>query len=145
VDSYGGAARHGGGAFSGKDPSKVDRSAAYAARWVAKHVVASKLAKRCEIQLAYAIGTAQPLAIYVETFGTGVVPDSLIADAISKTFDLRPAAIIDQLDLKKPIYLQTATGGHFGRSEFSWEQTPKIIQLLNQINYPHATLGNPHD
>lgn len=131
VDTYGGYARHGGGAFSGKDPSKVDRSAAYAARWVAKHVVLAGLADRCEIQLAYAIGIARPLAIYVDTFGTGKLKDEDIADAIELTFDLRPAAIIDALDLKRPIYAQTATGGHFGRKDFPWEQTPHLTKLVD--------------
>lgn len=133
VDTYGGYARHGGGAFSGKDPSKVDRSAAYAARWVAKNVVAAELADRCEIQLAYAIGVAQPVGIYVDTFGTGKVSDTLLGDAIRRTFDLRPAAIIDALDLKRPIYRATATGGHFGRQEFPWEQTNRIGQLLQHL------------
>lgn len=129
IDTYGGAARHGGGAFSGKDPSKVDRSAAYAARWVAKHVVAADIADRCEVQVAYAIGVAEPLAVYVDTFGTGKADDAAIADAISSVFDLRPAAIIDQLDLLKPGYKRTASGGHFGRPEFTWEQTPKVDEL----------------
>lgn len=134
IDTYGGAARHGGGAFSGKDPSKVDRSAAYAARWVAKHVVAAGLASRCEIQLAYAIGVAEPLAVYVDTFGTGYIyDDDQIAQAITKVFDLRPAAIIDELDLLKPIYAQTATGGHFGRQGFPWEQTPHRNALTQAI------------
>lgn len=145
VDTYGGMARHGGGAFSGKDPSKVDRSAAYAARWMAKHVVAAELADRCEIQIAYAIGKAEPIAVYVDTFGTGKVSDRQISKALELTFDLRPAAIIKELDLLKPIYLATASNGHFGNSDFSWEQTSKIIKLLDHINYPEATIGNPHD
>lgn len=134
VDTYGGMARHGGGAFSGKDPSKVDRSAAYAARWIAKHVVAAGLARKCEIQIAYAIGEAKPVAVYVDTFGSGQAPDDAIARGIRKTFDLRPAAIIDALDLLQPIYARTATGGHFGRDEFTWEQTPRIHELLDNIH-----------
>jgi S-adenosylmethionine synthetase len=128
VDTYGGAARHGGGAFSGKDPSKVDRSAAYAARWVAKHVVASGAARRCEIQVAYAIGVARPVSVMVETFGTETVDPAKISAAVQEVFDLRPAAIIRDLDLRKPIYKRTAAYGHFGRSEkeFSWERTGKL-------------------
>jgi S-adenosylmethionine synthetase len=128
VDTYGGAARHGGGAFSGKDPSKVDRSAAYAARWVAKHVVASGAARRCEIQVAYAIGVARPVSVMVETFGTETVDPAKISSAVQDVFDLRPAAIIRDLDLRKPIYKRTAAYGHFGRSEkeFSWERTSKL-------------------
>jgi S-adenosylmethionine synthetase len=124
VDTYGGMARHGGGAFSGKDPSKVDRSAAYAARWVAKHVVASGAAKRCEVQVAYAIGVAQPVSVLVETFGTEAVDPSRIETAVRDVFDLRPAAIISELDLRQPIYRKTAAYGHFGRNEpgFTWEQ-----------------------
>jgi S-adenosylmethionine synthetase len=114
--------RHGGGAFSGKDPSKVDRSGAYAARWVAKHVVASGAASRCEVQVAYAIGMAQPISILVETFGTHLVDEEKIAGAVRDVFDLRPAAIVRDLDLKRPIFRNTAAYGHFGRSEFSWEQ-----------------------
>ena len=131
VDSYGGMGRHGGGAFSGKDPTKVDRSAAYAARWVAKNVVAAGLASRCEVQLAYAIGIAKPLSINVETFGTGVVDDEKIADAIDKVFDLRPRAIIRDLDLLRPIYRQLAAYGHFGRDDLdlSWEKTDKADAL----------------
>jgi S-adenosylmethionine synthetase len=123
VDSYGGMARHGGGAFSGKDPSKVDRSAAYAMRWVAKNVVAAGLAQRCEVQVAYAIGKARPVGMFVDTFGTGTVPDDQIQDAVLRVFDLRPAAIIRDLDLLRPIYMQTAAYGHFGRPEldFTWE------------------------
>ena len=117
VDTYGGMARHGGGAFSGKDPSKVDRSAAYAMRWVAKNVVAAGLARRCEVQVAYAIGKAQPVGLYVETFGTETVPVDKIQAAISTVFDLRPAAIIHDLDLLRPIYTPTAAYGHFGRTE----------------------------
>ena len=131
VDSYGGFGRHGGGAFSGKDPTKVDRSAAYAARWVAKNVVAAKLASRCEVQLAYAIGIAHPLSINVETFGTGVVPDEDIASAITRVFDLRPRAIIRDLDLLRPIYRQLAAYGHFGRDDLdlTWEKTNRVDEL----------------
>ena len=125
VDTYGGWGRHGGGAFSGKDPTKVDRSAAYAARWVAKNVVAAKLAKRCEVQLAYAIGVAHPVSVMVNTFGTGAVDDDLLAKAIQKVFDLRPAAIIKALDLRKPIYKKLAAYGHIGREDLgvAWEKT----------------------
>jgi S-adenosylmethionine synthetase len=128
VDTYGGAARHGGGAFSGKDPSKVDRSAAYAARWVAKHVVASGAASRCEVQVAYAIGVARPVSIYVETFGTATIDPAKIEAAVHDVFDLRPAAIIRDLDLRKPIFKKTAAYGHFGRNEpgFTWEITSKL-------------------
>jgi S-adenosylmethionine synthetase len=131
VDSYGGMGRHGGGAFSGKDPTKVDRSAAYAARWVAKNVVAAGLAGRCEIQVAYAIGVARPLSINVETFGTGVIPDDEIASLISQTFDLRPGAIIRDLDLRRPIYRQVAAYGHFGRDDLdlTWERANKAEAL----------------
>ncbi|MBP2435547.1 methionine adenosyltransferase [Microbacterium amylolyticum] len=131
IDTYGGASRHGGGAFSGKDPSKVDRSAAYAMRWVAKNVVAAGLADRLEVQVAYAIGRARPVGLYVETFGTGHVPDSVISDAIGQVFDLRPAAIIRDLDLLRPIYAKTAAYGHFGRelSEFTWERTDRVDEL----------------
>jgi S-adenosylmethionine synthetase len=131
VDTYGGAARHGGGAFSGKDPSKVDRSAAYAARWVAKHVVASGAATRCEIQVAYAIGVARPVSIMVETFGTESVDPDDIQKAIEEIFDLRPAAIIRDLDLRRPIYRRTAAYGHFGRNEkeFSWEHTTRLDEF----------------
>jgi len=135
VDTYGGMARHGGGAFSGKDPSKVDRSAAYAMRWVAKNVVAAGLADRAEIQVAYAIGMAKPVALFVETFGTEKVSREDIQRAISQVFDLRPAAIIEALDLRRPIYSKTATYGHFGRnlSEFTWERTDRIQDLLNAV------------
>ncbi|TVQ23240.1 MAG: methionine adenosyltransferase [Spirochaetaceae bacterium] len=129
VDTYGGMGRHGGGAFSGKDPSKVDRSAAYMARYVAKNVVAAELAGRCEVQLAYAIGVPFPVSIMVDTFGTGVVPEDRIADAIEKTFDLTPSGIVRTLDLKRPIYLKTAAYGHFGRSEFPWEATDMAQEL----------------
>jgi len=135
VDTYGGYSRHGGGAFSGKDPTKVDRSAAYAARWIAKNVVAAKLAEKCEIQLAYAIGVAEPVSILVDTFGTSTVPEEKISEAISKTFDLRPGAIIKELDLRRPIYRKTAAYGHFGREdkEFTWEQTNKVEQLKQNL------------
>ena len=136
VDTYGGMARHGGGAFSGKDPSKVDRSAAYAMRWVAKNIVAAGLARRCEVQVAYAIGKAKPVGLYVETFGTESAPLDKIQGAITKVFDLRPAAIIDELDLLRPIYQPTAAYGHFGRTSapgldhgFTWERTDRVEQL----------------
>ncbi|MDP2233577.1 MAG: methionine adenosyltransferase domain-containing protein, partial [Actinomycetota bacterium] len=131
VDSYGGMGRHGGGAFSGKDCTKVDRSAAYAARWVAKNVVAAGLADRCEIELAYAIGVAHPLSIMVETFGTEKVPSSAIETAIREVFDLRPGAIIRDLDLRRPIYRKTAAYGHFGRADkdFTWERTDRAAAL----------------
>ena len=133
VDTYGGMGRHGGGAFSGKDPSKVDRSAAYMARYIAKHVVAAGLAERCEVQLAYAIGVPYPVSIMVDTFGTGQVEDFAIAQAVKEVFDCTPAGIIKTLDLKKPIYQATAAYGHFGRSEFSWEKTDKVEQLKKAI------------
>jgi len=131
IDTYGGMARHGGGAFSGKDPSKVDRSAAYAVRWVAKNVVAAGLADRCEAQVAYAIGKAKPVGLFVECFGTEKVPVARIQDAVLEVFDLRPAAIIEALDLLRPIYTQTAAFGHFGREEpdFSWERTDRVEEL----------------
>ena len=131
VDTYGGYSRHGGGAFSGKDPSKVDRSAAYAMRWVAKNVVAAGLADRCEAQVAYAIGKAQPVSLFIETFGTNTVPVERIERAVSEVFDLRPAAIIRDLDLARPIYAQTAAYGHFGREldEFTWERTDRVDEL----------------
>ena len=131
VDTYGGYARHGGGAFSGKDPTKVDRSAAYASRYVAKNIVAAGLAEKCEIQLAYAIGVAKPVSVMVDTFGTGVVSDEKIAAAVEKVFDLRPAAIIDTLQLRNPIYRNTAAYGHMGRTdiELSWEKTDKVEAL----------------
>lgn len=131
IDTYGGAARHGGGAFSGKDPSKVDRSGAYAMRWVAKNVVAAGLAERAEVQVAYAIGVARPVGLYVETFGTGTVSEDVITRAIDQVFDLRPQAIIEELDLLRPIYAQTAAYGHFGRElpEFTWERTDRADEL----------------
>jgi S-adenosylmethionine synthetase len=135
VDTYGGMARHGGGAFSGKDPSKVDRSAAYAARWVAKNVVAAGAAKRCEVQVAYAIGVAQPLSILVETFGTEQVDPIQIEKGVREVFDLRPAAILRDLDLRRPIYKKTAAYGHFGRDDpdFTWEQTSRVDDLKSQL------------
>ncbi|MDA8317854.1 MAG: methionine adenosyltransferase [Acidimicrobiales bacterium] len=135
VDTYGGMARHGGGAFSGKDPSKVDRSAAYAARWVAKHVVAAGAARRCELQVAYAIGVARPVSLSLETFGTETVDPEQIVAAVGELFDLRPAAIIRDLDLRRPIYRRTAAYGHFGRNdkEFTWEQTPKVDDLRRAL------------
>ena len=129
VDTYGGMGRHGGGAFSGKDPTKVDRSAAYAARWVAKNVVAAGLADRCEVQVAYAIGIAHPLSVNVETFGTNKISDEKIAHAIQEVFDLRPGAIIRDLNLRRPIYRKTASYGHFGRAEFPWEQLNRMDAL----------------
>jgi S-adenosylmethionine synthetase len=135
VDTYGGVGRHGGGAFSGKDPSKVDRSAAYAMRWVAKHVVSSGAASKCEVQVAYAIGVAQPVSVMVETFGTENVDPHKISHVISEMFDLRPGAIIRDLDLRRPIYVKTATYGHFGRldPDFTWEQTPRAQELASAL------------
>lgn len=133
VDTYGGMARHGGGAFSGKDPSKVDRSAAYAARWVAKNVVAAGLASRCELQLAYAIGRAHPVGLYVDTFGTGSVEDHRIGDAITEVFDLRPAGMIEDLNLLRPIYKETSAYGHFGRGLFPWEALDRVDALKAAI------------
>ncbi|WP_180342477.1 methionine adenosyltransferase [Actinomyces wuliandei] len=133
VDTYGGMARHGGGAFSGKDPSKVDRSAAYAVRWVAKNVVAAGLARRCEVQVAYAIGSARPVGLYLETFGTQTVPTQRIASAVEEVFDLRPAAIVRDLDLRRPIYASTSAYGHFGRSGFTWERLDRTQELLRAV------------
>jgi len=133
VDTYGGYARHGGGAFSGKDPTKVDRSAAYAARYVAKNIVAAGLASRCEIQLAYAIGVAEPVSILVDTQGTGTVSDEVLAQAVKACFDLRPEGIIQTLDLRKPIYQKTAAYGHFGRDEFPWERVDKVQALKEAV------------
>jgi S-adenosylmethionine synthetase len=135
VDTYGGMGRHGGGAFSGKDPSKVDRSAAYAARWVAKHVVAAGAASRCEVQVAYAIGVAHPVSILVETFGTNTVDEATIVKAVREVFDLRPAAIVRDLDLKRPIYRKTAAYGHFGRNlaEFTWEHTSRLDAFKAEV------------
>jgi S-adenosylmethionine synthetase len=141
VDTYGGMGRHGGGAFSGKDPSKVDRSGAYAARWVAKNIVAAKLARRCEVQVAYAIGVAEPVSLAVNTFGTGAVPDTAIAAAVRETFSLTPAGIMRSLALRQPIYRETAADGHFGRTPrcegekiyFSWERTDQTEGLRKAI------------
>lgn len=135
VDTYGGFGRHGGGAFSGKDPTKVDRSAAYAARWVAKNIVAAKLAHRCEVQLAYAIGVARPVSVNVNTFGTGAFSDEKLAEAVNKVFDLRPAVIIRSLDLRRPIYRQLAAYGHMGREELgvNWEKTDKVDAILAAV------------
>ena len=143
VDTYGGMARHGGGAFSGKDPSKVDRSAAYFARYIAKHVVASGLARRCEVQFAYAIGVAQPVSMLVQTFGTGVVSDDKLSAAVSRVFDARPGMLTQELDLRRPIYRKTAAYGHFGREEpeFTWEKTPKVAELKEAA---HAGNGVAH-
>ena len=138
VDTYGGMGRHGGGAFSGKDPSKVDRSAAYAARWVAKTVVAAGLADRCEVQLSYAIGVAKPLSLRVDTFGSGKVSDDVLDKAVAEVFDLRPARILVDLDLKRPIYQRTAYHGHFGRDEFPWEDTSRTAQLAEAVS-THAS------
>jgi S-adenosylmethionine synthetase len=137
VDSYGGMGRHGGGAFSGKDPSKVDRSACYYARYVAKNVVASGAAKRCEVQVAYAIGVAQPVGVHVNTFGTGKVPDDVLEKYIITNFDMRPKALIDELELLAPIYKRTAAYGHFGRPEFSWEKTHRAAKIADDL------LGSP--
>ena len=135
VDTYGGYARHGGGAFSGKDPTKVDRSAAYAARWVAKNIVASGLAKKCEVELAYAIGVAKPVSVMVDTFGTGTKSDEEISEIVNKVFDLRPSAIIDRLDLRKPIYSKVAAYGHMGREDLgvSWEKTDMVDEIKNYM------------
>jgi len=133
VDTYGGAAPHGGGAFSGKDPTKVDRSASYYARYVAKHVVAAGLARRCQVQFAYAIGVAKPVGAYVDTFGTGVVADAVLERAIADVFDARPASIIRQLDLRRPIYRATSAYGHFGREGFSWEATDRVEALRKAV------------
>lgn len=130
VDTYGGAAPHGGGAFSGKDPTKVDRSASYYARFIAKHVVAAGLAERCQVQLAYAIGVARPVGIYIDTFGTSALSDSELTTIINRVFDARPAAIIAELDLRRPIYKRTSAYGHFGRAGFPWEETPHVERLL---------------
>jgi S-adenosylmethionine synthetase len=140
VDTYGGMGRHGGGAFSGKDPTKVDRSAAYAARWVAKNIVAAGLARRCEIQLAYAIGVARPLSVNVETFGTGRISDEKIVALVQKHFDLRPGAIIRDLNLRRPIYRQTAAYGHFGRDDVQlpWEETSHAESLRQEAGLPHS-------
>ena len=143
VDSYGGMARHGGGAFSGKDPTKVDRSAAYAARWVAKNVVAAGLADRFEVEVAYGIGIARPISLSVESFGTGTIPDEKIQQLVEHHFDLRPAAIIEALDLRRPIYRQTAAYGHFGREDLDlpWERTDKAADLAADAGLPAAAAG----
>jgi S-adenosylmethionine synthetase len=133
VDSYGGMGRHGGGAFSGKDPSKVDRSACYYARFIAKNVVASGVAKRCEVQIAYAIGVARPVGVHVNTFGTGKVPDEVLEKYILEKFDMRPKALIEELDLLAPIYKPTAAYGHFGRPEFSWEKTARAAKIADDL------------
>jgi len=133
VDTYGGMGRHGGGAFSGKDPSKVDRSACYYARYIAKNVVASRVAKRCEVQIAYAIGVAQPVGVHVNTFGTGRVPDEVLGKYIQSHFDMRPKALIEELGLLTPIYKRTAAYGHFGRSEFSWEKTDRAAKIADDL------------
>jgi S-adenosylmethionine synthetase len=133
VDTYGGMGRHGGGAFSGKDPSKVDRSAAYAARWVAKNIVAAKLAQRCEVQVAYAIGVAKPVSVKIDTFGTGTVSDAVLSAAVDQVFDLRPKAIIEDLKLLRPVYRHTAYHGHFGRKEFTWEKTDRVAALVAAV------------
>jgi S-adenosylmethionine synthetase len=138
VDSYGGMGRHGGGAFSGKDPSKVDRSACYYARFIAKNVVASGVAKRCEVQIAYAIGVAQPVGVHVNTFGTGKVPDETLEKYLMKSFDMRPKALIDELSLLAPIYKKTAAYGHFGRPEFSWEKTDRAAKIADDLLRPSA-------
>ena len=133
VDTYGGYARHGGGAFSGKDPTKVDRSASYMARYIAKNIVAAKLARRCELQVAYAIGVAKPVSVRVDTFGTSTVSDELLEKAVQEVFDLRPKAIIETLDLRRPIYQQTAKNGHFGNPDFPWEKTDRVDALLEAV------------
>ena len=133
VDTYGGAAPHGGGAFSGKDPTKVDRSGSYYARYIAKHVVAAGLATRCQVQLAYAIGVARPVGMYVDTFGTGSVDDDVLSGAVARVFDARPASIIEQLDLRRPIYTPTSSYGHFGREGFPWEATGRTSDLLAEV------------
>ncbi|MBQ1631687.1 MAG: methionine adenosyltransferase [Clostridia bacterium] len=133
VDTYGGYARHGGGAFSGKDPTKVDRSASYMARYIAKNIVAAKLARRCELQVAYAIGVAKPVSVRVDTFGTGTVSDELLEKAVQEVFDLRPKAIIETLNLRRPIYQQTAKNGHFGNPDFPWEKTDRVTALLAAV------------
>ena len=133
ADTYGGVGRHGGGSFSGKDASKVDRSAAYMARYIAKNIVAAKLAERVEIQLAYAIGVPHPVSIRIETFGTSQLPEEKLVNAVNKVFDTSPKGIIETLDLLKPIYRKTATYGHFGREEFTWEKTDKVEALLKAL------------
>jgi S-adenosylmethionine synthetase len=146
ADTYGGMARHGGGAFSGKDPTKVDRSAAYAARWVAKNVVAAGLADRCEVQVAYAIGVAHPMNVSVETFGTAKIEEELIAKAVRDVFDLRPAAIIHHLNLRRPIYRQTAAYGHFGRPDLDlpWERLNRVEALRQATAFTGEALRVPN-
>ena len=146
VDTYGGMGRHGGGAFSGKDPSKVDRSACYYARYVAKNVVAAGLAARCEVQVAYAIGVAQPVGVHINTFGTGKVSDDKLERYILDHFDMRPKALIDELDLLRPIYKPTAAYGHFGRAEFSWENTDRAAEMADDLlkSNGKTTNGNGH-
>jgi S-adenosylmethionine synthetase len=146
VDTYGGMGRHGGGAFSGKDPSKVDRSACYYARYIAKNVVASGVAKRCEVQVAYAIGVAQPVGVKIDTFGTGKVSDEALEKYILATFDMRPKALIEELDLLRPIYRATAAYGHFGRSEFPWEKTDRAVKIAADLlrGQSKSTNGNGH-
>jgi S-adenosylmethionine synthetase len=134
VDTYGGYARHGGGAFSGKDPSKVDRSAAYAARYVAKNIVAAGLAQKCEIQISYAIGVAKPVSLSINTFGTGTISEEKLISLVNSTFDLRPFGIIEMLNLKRPLYFKTAAYGHFGREEFPWEQIDKAEMLRHEAH-----------
>jgi S-adenosylmethionine synthetase len=134
VDTYGGMGRHGGGAFSGKDPSKVDRSGAYMARYIAKNIVAARLASRCELELAYAIGVPFPISVMVDAFGTAIVPEERLAEAARSVFDLSPAGIVRTLDLLRPIYRKTATYGHFGRAEFPWEKTDKVDDLKKAAN-----------
>ncbi|HEX5059367.1 MAG TPA: methionine adenosyltransferase [Kofleriaceae bacterium] len=145
VDTYGGYARHGGGAFSGKDPSKVDRSAAYYARYIAKHVVGAKLAKKCEVQFAYAIGVAEPVSMLVDTFGTGVVPDEKLTKAVLETFDARPGMLIQELKLRRPIFRATAAYGHFGRElqNFLWEATPRVDELSDRARGQRARTSKP--
>jgi len=138
VDTYGGSARHGGGAFSGKDPTKVDRSASYAARYIAKNIVASELARRCEVQISYAIGVAKPLSVMIETFGTGVIDDYQIEKIVKEEFDLRPAKIIENLNLRRPIFRQIAAYGHFGRDKFPWETTDKVDILKKAVKLTKA-------
>jgi S-adenosylmethionine synthetase len=144
VDSYGGMGRHGGGAFSGKDPSKVDRSACYYGRFIAKNVVASGVAKRCEVQIAYAIGVAQPVGVHVNTFGTGKVPDEALEKYILASFDMRPKALIDELGLLAPIYKKTAAYGHFGRPEFAWEKTGRAAKIADDLLRPSAKGAKPN-
>ncbi len=138
VDTYGGMGRHGGGAFSGKDPSKVDRSACYYARFIAKNVVAAKLASKCEVQIAYAIGVAKPVGVFVNTFGTGRISEEVLERYILENFDMRPKALIDELDLLRPVYYATAAYGHFGRSEFSWEKTNRAAKMADDLGRPSA-------